>query len=71
MPRRRRPISSKRLRDDSPPVRSAAARALGQIGPGAEAAVPDLEKLRQDPQDYVRRAAEEALAAILRRGTDR
>jgi HEAT repeat protein len=54
------------LHDDWPPVRSAAARALGQIGPAAKGAVPALEKLRHDPADYVRHAAGEALAAISR-----
>jgi HEAT repeat protein len=39
---------------------------LGQIGRAAKAAAPDLEKLRQDPEDYVRRAASEALETISR-----
>jgi HEAT repeat protein len=49
------------------PVRSAAARALGQVGPAAKSALPALEKLRSDPQDYVRQAAAEAVSAITTR----
>ena len=64
-PRPRRPVSSSVCMTTSPqfvrPLPSA-----GQIGPQAKAAVPDLEKLRHDPQEYVRRAAGEALAVILR-----
>ena len=58
------------LHDDHACVRSAAVRALGEIGPGAKAAVPDLKKLQRDPEDYVRRTADEALAAISRTAPD-
>ena len=44
--------------------------ALGQIGPGAKTALPALEKLQHDPEDYVRHAADEALEKI-RRGAAR
>ena len=46
------------------PLLFAAVRALGHIGAGAKSALPELEKLRSDPEDYVRQAAAEALAAI-------
>lgn len=41
-------------------------RALGQLGRGAEAALPVLRQLRLSPDDIVRRAATEAVALIER-----
>ena len=45
-------------------VRSAAAEALGLIGPGAASAVPTLQKALQDGDQSVREAAAEALKKI-------
>lgn len=45
-------------------IRFQAARALGEIGPGARAALPDLTELLQDPSAAVRDAAGLALRKI-------
>jgi HEAT repeat protein len=45
-------------------VRSAAALALGEIGPEAKDAVPDLRAALKDQDGDVRRAAAEALRKI-------
>jgi len=47
-------------------ARLQAAEALGKIGPDAKAAIPALEKARQDPDERVRRKAWWALNQILR-----
>jgi len=52
------------LDDSSPMVRAHAARALGLLGESAKAAVSQLTKLVQDPDEKVRRQAIEALVAI-------
>jgi len=52
------------LSDQSRKVRQQAAEALGDLGPDAKAAVPELEKLLKDRHKYVRRAAAEALKKI-------
>ena len=53
------------LRDDDWQVRTAAAMALGEIGPRAAVAVPDLiQTLEKDKREDVRRAAAEALGSI-------
>lgn len=46
------------------PYRIEAARALASIGPAASAAVPTLQKVREDRNPEVRRAVEDALRAI-------
>jgi len=52
------------LRDSEWTVRRHAAIALGQIGPDARAAMPQLQKLAQDPDHLVRNAAQDALKKI-------
>jgi HEAT repeat protein len=52
------------LKDDSPAVRRAAARALGNLGAKAQAAREALEKAASDPQEDVRAAAGKALQRI-------
>jgi HEAT repeat protein len=55
------------LKDRSPYVRRAAAKALEQIGPEARAAVPALRNTLKDPDEGVRLASEKALKEIDRR----
>ena len=55
------------LKDRSPYVRRAAAKALGQIGSEARAAVPALRTALQDADAGVRLSAEQALKDIDRR----
>jgi HEAT repeat protein len=45
-------------------VRLEAAKALGNIGPAAESAIPALTKALQDAGEDVRKAAAEALEKI-------
>lgn len=52
------------LRDPDANYRLLAARMLGRIGPLAVAAAPDLDTLRNDPDQDVRRAALEALNRV-------
>jgi HEAT repeat protein len=52
------------LADDAPAVRSGAARALGQIGPGAAAATSGLVGLLKDTDEQVRCQAAEALGEV-------
>jgi HEAT repeat protein len=52
------------LKDRSPAVRRAAARALGNIGVQAQRARLALETAASDPQDEVREAAAKALQRI-------
>jgi len=54
----------KALTDSKPYVRRSAARALGEIGPGAKSAVPELVKSLSDNNSNVRRCASEALGKI-------
>ena len=49
------------LRDSEWQVRRQAAIARGEIGPPAEAAKRDLEELRMDPDQLVRKAAQQAI----------
>jgi HEAT repeat protein len=46
------------------PGRKALARALGDVGPAAQAAVPPLQALLEDDNAYVREAARDALEKI-------
>ena len=52
------------LNDESPVIRSEAARSLGLIGPPAQSALPDLIRLAEDKQDLVGLSAREAAARI-------
>jgi len=52
------------LSDSDPKVRSLAALALRQIGPGAVEAVPALTAALRDPVDFVRAPAADALGQI-------
>jgi HEAT repeat protein len=52
------------LKDESPPVRQSAARALGNVGDQAKAALAALEAAASDPQEEVRTAAAKALQQI-------
>lgn len=54
----------KQLKDDDPEVRRAAARALGEKGPGARAAVPALAAALKDKDLFVRRFSAQALGEI-------
>jgi HEAT repeat protein len=45
-------------------MRQAAARGLGEVGPEARAAAPQLRALLRDRENYVRESAEEALQKI-------
>jgi hypothetical protein len=47
-------------------VRKKGAKGLGALGPAAGVAVPELEKLLDDPDEQVRRAAGDALALVTR-----
>jgi hypothetical protein len=47
-------------------ARKKGARGLGELGPAAGVAVPELEKLLDDPDEQVRRAAGDALARVTR-----
>lgn len=52
------------LRDRSEFVRCHAARLLGEMGPDAVAALPELNKSRYDPSPHVRRAVAAAVERI-------
>ncbi len=52
------------LKDSSPAVRRAAARALGDLGSAAQSAISALETAASDPQEDVRTAAGKALRSI-------
>ena len=58
------PLLIKGLGDERAEVRAEAASALGEIGPNAAAALPELEKLVNDPDPIVASAAKAAVAAI-------
>jgi len=53
-----------RLGAEETPIRAAAARALGEVGPQARTARPALYELLKDPDSSVRAAAEAALDSI-------
>ena len=52
------------LRDADDIVRFKAARELGKLGPAARDAIPDLQRLLQDPDEDVRRVAATSLRLI-------
>lgn len=52
------------LADREPDVAAGAALALGRMGKKAAGAAPDLQRLRSHRDQYVRAAAEQALAAV-------
>ena len=59
------------LSDREGEVRRSAAYALGQLGPGASFAVPDLTALAEsDPDERVRRTATLSRGILLRRKDD-
>jgi HEAT repeat protein len=47
-------------------VRKKGAKGLGALGPAAGVAVPELEKLLDEPDEQVRRAAADALSRVTR-----
>ena len=47
-------------------VRKKGAKGLGALGPAAGVAAPELEKLLDDPDEQVRRAAADALSRVTR-----
>ena len=52
------------LKDRRPGIRRLSAETLGKIGPGASSAESSLHTALRDPDDRVREAAQQALAAI-------
>jgi HEAT repeat protein len=58
------PSLQRLLAESNPEVRAAAAQAIGQLGPVAQAAVPALTKLLDDPDPAVQTAAIEALGRL-------
>ena len=62
-PRAVQPLTAA-LRDESPAVRRAAARALGNLDGEAQSARAALESAASDPQEDVRAAAAKALQRI-------
>jgi HEAT repeat protein len=56
------------LKDKAPPVRQAAAIALGLIGPEAKDAIPALRETQKDSDRAVSRAANQAIQRIMARG---
>ena len=58
------PLLTEGLSSGRAEVRAEAAQALGEIGPNAAAALPELKKLVDDPDPIVRSAAEAAVKAI-------
>ena len=58
------PYMAKALSDQRELVRVEAAYVLGEIGGPAKAAIPALEKAREDSSAAVRQAVEEALKAL-------
>jgi hypothetical protein len=47
-------------------ARKKGARGLGELGPSAGVAAPELEKLLDDPDEQVRKAAADALSRVTR-----
>lgn len=64
------PVLVEGLRHYNPEIRKVAVHALGVIGPGAAAAVPELSKLLNDPRPKLRRRVEAALREITGGGTE-
>jgi HEAT repeat protein len=58
------PLMTKGLSHERDDVRIEAAHALGNIGAPAASALPELRKLLDNPNDAVRKAAQEAMAKI-------
>ena len=58
------PVLVELLSDDRADVRGWSATVLGEIGPDAADAIPDLRILLSDPFEAVRRQAQESLAEI-------
>lgn len=58
------PLLMEKLGSETPAVRSAAAYALGRIGPKAKPAAKKLKALKKDPSASVRRHADAALKAV-------
>ena len=58
------PLLTKGLSNERAEVRAEAAQALGEIGPNAASALPELKKLADDPDAIARSAAKAAIAAI-------
>jgi HEAT repeat protein len=54
----------RRLESTNTNMRYIAAKTLGEMGTSAQLAIPDLEKLRSDPDNDVRNAADRALSRI-------
>jgi HEAT repeat protein len=54
------------LRAEDVELRALAARAIGQLGPAAEPAIPDLERASRDPEGEVARQALKALKRLRR-----
>ncbi len=52
------------LKHQDPQLRYYGARSLGQMGAAAKEAIPHLHQLLEDEDEYVRRAAKEALRQI-------
>jgi HEAT repeat protein len=60
------PILIELLKDRQIDIYVEAANCLGEIGPAAAQAVPELERLRYDPDPQAGQAAESALEKIRR-----
>jgi HEAT repeat protein len=58
------PALTTALRDEDASVREAAAKALGNIGPAAKAAIPGLVELARDDDALVRRTAAGVLSGM-------
>jgi HEAT repeat protein len=64
MPERTYPVFLEALGDPLATVRMNGARGLGDIGPPATAALPELTRLLSDESDRVQRAARQAIKMI-------
>ena len=60
------PLLVRALGNTDPYVRQYAAERLGELGKNAKDAVPELRKLNEDKEDFVRRAARSAVREIER-----
>jgi hypothetical protein len=56
------------LQSSSWRARKKGAKGLGELGPAAGVAVPELEKLLTDPAEEVRKAAGDALSRVATKG---
>ena len=63
-------VSEESTNEDSQALCFFAIIALGDIGPGAKAALPILEKTRDSENDYLKKPAEEAIKKILNKTSD-